>query len=217
MWLGSHLKPFVSSFIWTEPRSVPSRGWGHGLPLPSTGQSDLHRKPPWLLLRRDTWLLSEWVWLPNLNAWGVRAFSLWDINASPWFLQTISVSFLSPFPLSPELHFLPLSQFKTPPPLLHSPFIAPVVQYEPCITLIQKPGKDTARKTKCRPISPMNTDAETQSNTCYAEYKPAFKRPWPPKPSLLYLRDPEKVQQTTSTNAINHINDLKTPIICSSQ
>lgn len=150
------LKPFISSLIWPEPRSVPNRGWGHGLPLPSTGQSDPHRKPPWILLRRDTWLLSESAWSPNLYPWEVRVSSLWDVNVSPWLLQTALVSFLSPSSLSPKLHFLLLSQLEPLPHFSIPPFTAPVVQYECCVTLKNKPGKVIASKTKCRPISPMS-------------------------------------------------------------
>lgn len=161
MWWGLQLEPFVNSFIWIEARSVPNRGWGHGLLLPSTGQSDPHRKPPRLLLRRDTWLLSQSAWSPNLYPWGPVCSScrMWMLPYD-FFRRSFS-----PSSLPPELHLLPLSQLKSSPPFLHSPFIAPVVQYKPYVTLIQKQGKDAASETKCRSISPMNMDADILNKT----------------------------------------------------
>lgn len=125
MRLELQLKPFVSPFTWTEPRSVPHRGWDVVFRSPLLDNQILTGRR--LFLRRDTRdsfqsHCDHQIFIPAESLCSQGGTEMLPLGSSRWPCD-FSLSF---FP-SPELHFLPLSQLKSPPPLL----IAPVTLMNP--------------------------------------------------------------------------------------
>lgn len=127
MRLGLQLKPFVSPFTCTEPRSVPHRGWDVVFRSPLLDNQILTGRR--LFLRRDTRFLSESAWSPNLYPCRVPVLSGWDGSASPWFLQMALWLFSLLLPLT-WVTFSPSIPIKVPSPTSHSTCHSD----EPCVT-----------------------------------------------------------------------------------